>query len=180
MNYDYLKSVTAPKHMVIAIGEMGVAEIPGKGKSNPKIMQWAKDLGLEGIYHDDDEAWCAVFYNWVMLEAGRPTKFPGNNKYDFLRALRVQFSEGMIKVKKEDAAFGDTLVFSRPEGGHVGWYVGEEGKVFHVLGGNTGNMVKPAKIEKSRCVAVLRPVYITYKPDKMVVSIGGAISTNEA
>ena len=180
MNYDFLKDVTNPRHMVVAIRYLGVKEIPGLGRSNPAIILWAKNLGLTDIYKDDDQAWCALYYADCMFEAGRQIVLPGKDKYDYIRALKYRDAANMQAVKKGDEQFGDTLIFKRDLGGHIGFYVAEDEKCFHVLGGNQGNSVKVARLEKSRLVHASRPRYTNFVPDKMWVAADGSISQNEA
>jgi hypothetical protein len=50
---------------------------------------------------------------------------------------------------KEKTMMLGVLTFKRKGGGHVGIYVGEDSKCYHVLGGNQSNMT--IRIEKSRC-----------------------------
>ena len=45
------------------------------------------------------------------------------------------------------------LVFTRPGGGHVGFYVGEDAAAYHILGGNQGDAVTIVRIVKSRYIA---------------------------
>ena len=63
------------------------------------------------------------------------------------------------------------LVFERDGGGHVGFYVGEDGTHYHVLGGNQDDAVSIAKIAKSRLVASRWP--------KGVPVIGGPVRLSE-
>ncbi|RZL83684.1 MAG: hypothetical protein EOP66_03605 [Sphingomonas sp.] len=58
-----------------------------------------------------------------------------------------------VNLRAERLAPGAVLVFERPGGGHVGFYVGEDATAYHVLGGNQGDRVTVARIEKERCIA---------------------------
>jgi len=173
--YDYLNTVAKPRHLQIATSYLGVKEIPGKG-SNPIILQWAKNIGVDKIYKDDDMAWCALFFANTMKEAGRPIALETTDLYDYIRALKYQH----IFTGVENPGIGDILIFQRKEGGHIGFYVGEDESCYHVLGGNQGNKVSIIRIEKSRCVAKRRPPYITFNPEPYHVSATGQISKNEA
>ena len=78
--------------------------------------------------------------------------------------------------------FGDILVFSRGNGGHVGFYVGEDDTCYHVLGGNQSNMVNVTRILKSRCISIRRCSWKISQPLNVKVvklSPNGIISTNE-
>ena len=46
--------------------------------------------------------------------------------------------------------YGAVVVFSRGNGGHVGFVVGEDDTDYYVLGGNQSNMVNITRISKSR------------------------------
>lgn len=175
MDYEYLKTIDKPKHLQIALSHLGLKEIPGKG-SNPIILRWAADLGLSKIYKDDDTAWCALFFAHCMKDAGRQAILETTDIYDYIRALKYV----NIYNPSPKAGTGDILIFKRPEGGHIGFYVGEDEKCYHVLGGNQGNKVSIIRIEKTRCVAVRRPEYISFTPVQCFVKATGEISKNEA
>lgn len=173
MNYDWLKYETAPRHLVEAVKLIGTKEIPGM-KNNPVILQWAKDLKIDDIYTNDDTAWCALFVAITIFKAGREPL----HRYGCIRA-REWANYG---VKADQAELADILVFIRPGGGHVGYYVGEDQTCYHVLGGNQSNMVNIIRIEKARCVAVRRVAY-NNKPDNVRpihLASTGLISSNEA
>jgi len=177
MSYEFLKTITAPRHMVVAASLIGTKEIPG-GKSNPIIMEWAKKLGLDKIYTNDDTAWCGLFYANVMSEAGRPVVLETRDKWDYLRALK--YATCFEKVELDSVRFGDTLIFNRPGGAHIGFCVGEDKDCFHVLGGNQSNMVNVIRILKKRAVHARRPKYISYQPPQNLLSAAGKVSSNEA
>ena len=179
MAYEFFTSAVSPRHMAIAASMMGVKEVPGKG-SNPTIMKWVKELGLEKIYLDDDQAWCAIAWQYAMFKAGRRITLETKDQYDYLRALQFQNTQDLRKIPVGLAAFGDTLIFKRPEGGHIGFYIGEDKDNFYVWGGNQGNKVSVVKIAKARCVCVLRPDYISFSPQKYTLNESGDISHNEA
>ena len=85
---------------------------------------------------------------------------------------------------KDNFERGDILVFKRPGGGgHVGFYVGEDDKCYHVLGGNQSNEVSVARLEKSRCLGIRRCDWKVAQPKtvkKYFVTPSGEVSTNEA
>ena len=64
MNYDYLKKVTSPQILVQALKLVGTKEIVGV-KNSETIMGWAKELGLEKIYTNDEIAWYGLFTETV-------------------------------------------------------------------------------------------------------------------
>ena len=173
--YSWLANENAPKMLVEALRHYGTLEHVGKG-SNVNISGWAKEVGVSGWYTDDDIPWCGLFVGAVAKRAGYP------------------FSAAKLLAAKEWANWGDpvakgremlwdVLVFSRPGGGHVGFYVGENDKAFLVYGGNQSNAVGFAWIAKDRLFAARRPVYKIAEPEnvrKVLLSETGALSMNEA
>lgn len=176
--YQYLRECgVLPKMVAFGLDllEQDTKEVPGKA-NNPVIMGLAKEAGVSSIYPNDETAWCAVAQVALALRAGKEVKFTG---YDRLRAK--SFINFGTPVK--DAMLGDTLVFSRPNGFHVGIYVGEDATAYHVLGGNQSNMYCIIRIEKSRCIAIRRPEYKTAQPasvKRYLVGSVGELSRNEA
>ena len=172
----YLEGKDLPKHLQIALDFQGITEIVGS-KSNPLILSWAKELGLSDIYTNDDTAWCGLFFAICAKRSGRelPTF---KDKYDYLRALK--YCGIWLPVMTKDASVGDVLIFQRPSGGHIGFYVAESLTSYFVLGGNQGNSVSISEIAKSRCVAIRRPKYDNLKVVAVHLGSGGKLSENEA
>ena len=175
MNYDYLKKVTSPQILVKALKLVGTKEIVGV-KNSETIMGWAKELGLQKIYTNDEIAWCGLFMAIVCKKAGLEMPFSAK---DSLWALNWN----KFGTKQTTAMLGDILTFKRNGGGHVGIYVGEDATCYHVLGGNQSNMVNITRIEKSRCAGIRRTPWKIAQPDSVkaiVVNSNGFISKNEA
>ena len=168
-----------PRHMQIAYDLIGTKEIIGTQHS-PIIMHWAKELGLDKIYTNDELAWCGLFFAYVMAKAGRRVVLPGNDRYDYLRALKYQDVVNVVEVPEGQECVGDILIFKRPEGGHIGFCASMSADTYNVLGGNQGNQVSLTNIIKSRCVKRLRPIYITYQPYAAIKAAVGGESSNEA
>lgn len=84
-------------------------------------------------------------------------------------------------LRPDRLASGAVLVFRRPGGGHVGFYVGEDSRCYRVLGGNQGDAVSVAWIEKSRCIARRWPTGepVIGRP-VLFRDLGGPISRDEA
>lgn len=162
---------TSPKVIAEAHKLIGTAEIAGK-QHNTTILNWAKDLGLEKSYNSDEIPWCGLFVAICVKRAGfEPIENP-------------LWARNWAKWgnKSDVASFGDVLVFVRDGGGHVGFYVGEDSKCYHVLGGNQGNKVSIIRIEKTRCIAVRRCVWKVAQPESVkpvFLTPNGQISTNE-
>lgn len=163
-NFQWLSSIgELPKMILEGILLLGVQEIPGP-KSNPIILKFAEDIGVKSIYKNDDTSWCALSHNAVALRSGKKI-FGYKDKYDLLRALAFQKNGVEINkdewqvVEKDKAMLGDSLIFQRPGGGHIGMYIGESKTHFYVMGGNQNNMYSITRISKDRLVAVRRPYY---------------------
>lgn len=171
MSYDWLKAERSPKILVEAVKHIGVKEIVGK-EHNPEIMQWAKDLGVSW-YTNDEIPWCGLFIAHCAKSAGvQVVKSP-------LRAL----SWAEYGTAVDDPMLGDILTFKRDGGGHVGIYVGEDEKYYHVLGGNQSNAVNVTRIVKSRLYKARRTAWKVAQPSnvrKVYLEAKGTISTNEA
>jgi len=136
-----------PDWLRAARRKLGTREAAGP-PSNPAILGWAKRLGtrvLGTVYNADDVPWCGVFVAACLDEVGvDPPPIA-------MRAM--SWAAWGLNLRPERLAPGAVLVFERPGGGHVGFYVGEDATAYHVLGGNQGDAVTIARLLKSRCVA---------------------------
>ncbi|RQO78108.1 TIGR02594 family protein [Pedobacter sp. KBW01] len=170
--YSWLSKEGAPKMLVEALKHYGELEHPGKG-SNPNILAWANEVGVSGWYTDDDIPWCGLFVGVVAKRCG----------YAFSAAKLLAAREWINwGVKAETPMLWDVLVFVRPGGGHVGFYVGENEKAYLIFGGNQSNAVGFTWIEKSRLLAARRPKFNIGQPKnirKIKLSETGILSINE-
>lgn len=173
--YKWLGEEPGPKMLLEALALYGTLETPGI-KSNPVIMQWAKETGVIGWYPDDAVAWCGLFVGVCAKRAGWPIS------PELLSAL--SWAKWGRYVTPADAALGDVLVFTRTGGGHVGLYVGESKTKFLVLGGNQSDAVNLAWVEKNRLFAVRRAPWKIAQPANVrkiyLDDTGAPISKNEA
>ncbi|MFW2829867.1 TIGR02594 family protein [Sphingomonas sp. ID0503] len=165
-----------PAWLTAARAKNGTREAAG-ALNNPAIMGWAKRLGtkvLGIVYNADSVPWCGLFVATCMAEAGQ-TPPPV--------AVRAKaWASWGANLREDHLSPGAVLVFERPGGGHVGFYVGEDLTHYHVLGGNQGDRVCVARIEKGRCVARRWPrgVPVILGPVKMTRTAGIPLSSNEA
>lgn len=168
-NYDFLKKESGPKMLLEALKLLGTKEVEGE-KNNPVILAWAKELGLKD-YNMDSIPWCGLFIAYVASMAGKPV------------VTKPLWARNWAKWgEKCEPELGAVLVFSRDSFGHVGLYVGEDDKCFHVLGGNQSDSVGFTRIAKDRLLDS-RSNYSIQKPDnvrKIKLSAAGAVSINEA
>lgn len=166
--------MTEPIWLSVSASHVGIHELPGT-QSAPVIQKWADDLGVRAIYPDDSIAWCALYMNRLMLACQLPTAGKG---YDLLRArVFAMWGQPLAGV-----ALGAVLVFTRPQGAHVGLYLGEDQARYYVRGGNQGNAVSDTWIEKTRCVAKRWPNGVAL-PELAAIQLaanGQPTSVNEA
>lgn len=172
--FKYLEAPDMPLVIKEAIKLYGTWEHAG-AKHNPVILGWAKALGIEKIYTNDELAWCGLSAAYVLTRA---KKFIPLKGWDLLRALK--YKAFGVAVKKP--MLGDVLVFGRTGGGHVCFYVGESETTYFCLGGNQGNQFNITEIKKDRLVAARRPVYTVQPISVQVIRLNasGVVSSNEA
>ncbi len=156
--YQYLADEKHPRLLVEALKYYGVREVAGSG-NNPIILDWAKDVGgwIGEYYTKDETPWCGLFVAKVCKDAGLPYN---------QRALTALSWAGW-GVKTSIPMLGDVLTFTRPGGGHVGFYVGEDIKHYHVYGGNQQDCVGITKIEKRRLYEARRTKWRWRQPDNI-------------
>jgi uncharacterized protein (TIGR02594 family) len=173
--YQWLLNEPGPKMLVEALKLYGTKEIVG-AKHNPIILGWADEIGIGNLVNTDEQAWCALAHAYVAFKAGKslePLK-----GWDLLRALEwAKWGEQVI-----NPMLGDTLIFKRPGGGHLGLYSFETKNTYGCMGGNSGNQYKIVEIEKSRLFDARRPKYTTPPANirRIWLDSSGNISTNEA
>ena len=170
--YTWLNKIgELPKDIQEGMKLLGTLETPGSA-SNPVIMKWAKEIGVNKSYSDDSVPWCGLFVATVMHRAGKliiENPLWARNWANF----------GTVATTP---SLGDVLVFVRDGGGHVGLYIAEDDKAYHVLGGNQHDSVSITRISKARCIAARRPPYnVTPASVKQyIIESNGALSQNEA
>lgn len=172
MSYDFLKEEKSPKILVEAVKHIGIKEIVGS-KHNQVILNWAKDLGLSKVYNSDEIPWCGLFVAYCAHAQG----------LQVVDKPLWALSWAKYGNKADEPMLGDILTFKRDGGGHVGIYVGEDDKCYHVLGGNQGNSVSVTRILKSRLFQARRTAWKVAQPSnvrKVMLSAKGDISKNEA
>lgn len=186
-NFEWLRTIGKLPYMVEeGIKLIGIKEVPGP-TSNPQILEFAKFLKVDNIYKNDDTAWCALAQNYIAVKSGKKVEY--RDAYDFIRALsfaklgkEVCINDWTI-IPLEEAMFGDSLVFKRPDGGHDAVYIGESSTHFIVMGGNQNNMYGFTRVAKERLVAVRRPKYIMGLPESVkkyfLTNEGVPATTNE-
>lgn len=169
--YAWLAKEPGPKMLLEGLKTFGTVEVPGKG-SNPTILAWAKEAGLEHTYTADSVPWCGL---WMAVVAQRAGKWTPRRPLWAL-SWAVWGDDG------GQPELGDVLVFVRPGGGHVGLYVGEDPAAYHVLGGNQSDAVSIARVAKPRlraCRAWFRhKAPANVRP--IILASNGSLSEDEA
>lgn len=170
--------MTDPLWLSVMRMSVGLKEVAGPA-NNPVIMQWVKDIAAPRWFDNDDKAWCAVGLNrnlmacqLPMARHADPTKRDG---YDLLRAKTFE----TYGIALTEPVFGCLLTFSRPEGDHVGIYLGENMAQYYVLGANQGNAVGYAWIAKARLTSIRWPEGVPVVGGRVWLDLTGAVSTNE-
>lgn len=175
--YNWLRNVQGlPKMIAAGLETYGVHEQMGATNS-PTIMAWRDEVnkaypGKIVGYSADSIPWCGL---WMALICTRTQREPVAGPLWALNWKKFGADGGQPEL-------GDILIFVREGGGHVGMYVGEDKTHYHVLGGNTSDSVKIARIEKKRLQSCRQPVY-TNKPASVkpyILAPTGGVSTNEA
>ncbi len=161
-----------PGNILEALRHFGTLEKKGVD-SNPDITAWAKEVGVERDYTNDDIPWCGLFVAVIVKRTGDiPVEKP---------LWARNWANYGKPVKKP--MMGDILVFARGAGGHVGFYIAETDDYYVVLGGNQKDSVSISYILKGRLLAARRRLYAE-EPEGIkyhLVSVdGNLISSNEA
>lgn len=176
--YAWLNDEPGPRILKEFINVHGTAEDLGPG-SNPTILAWAREVGLEKVYRDDEIAWCGLAMAYVAGQAGWENAPRGNA----LLARNWQHWGNPAAVPM----LGDVLVFWRGSlsgiKGHVGVYVGEDEEAFHVLGGNQEDKVSIARIQRKRLLQARRCPWRINQPANVRpvrLASNGRVSDNEA
>lgn len=173
--------MTGPRWLVAARYYDGLTEVPG-AESNPLILDMARAIGAPAWFHDDDQPWCAVFQNFVLLESDVPMAIgERGDVFDRLRALTFA-TDLRWGIKLAGPALGAIAVFSRPEGAHVGMYLGEHGDRIRIFGGNQGNRVCATWISRTRLRGYFWPRAVPLPPLGVIAlkNDGAPASRNEA
>lgn len=169
--YQYLKSEASPKILVEAVKLIGTKETVGK-EHNPTILEWAEELGLQKTYTNDEIPWCGLFVAICAHRAG----------VEVVKSPLWALSWAKYGTYSQTPMLGDILTFKRNGGGHVGIYVGEDDKCYHVLGGNQSNQVNVIRIDKKRLFEARRTAWKIAQPANVRViklTPKGVVSTNE-
>ena len=139
--------MTHPKWLELAWRDVGVQEKKG-ALSNPNVMKYYRDVGAEWV-ENDGVAWCAAFVGSCLVRSGM-----GSTRSLMARSY-LKWGRKLSQPKQ-----GAVAVFSRGASktlGHVGFYVGENGRSIFILGGNQSDGVNISTYPKSRLLGYRWP-----------------------
>jgi len=130
--------------VTIARKEVGIKEIPGD-KDSQRIVEYHSVTKLKAI--DDETPWCASFVSWCLEKSGyKSTKSAWAKDY---------LTYG---TKLDRPTYGCIVVFTRGSiGGHVAFYMKDNGDYVTVLGGNQGDEVCVADYPKAKVIGYVWP-----------------------
>jgi uncharacterized protein (TIGR02594 family) len=135
---------------------IGTAEVSGHA-SNPQVLAM---LQLDSDWPQVDEiAWCSAFANYIawLLDLPRSKSLAARSwlrvgEYVPLELARAGFD--VVILKRGGGGQPGPDVIDAP--GHVAFFVGLEGEMVHVLGGNQGDQVSVASFHASAVLGVRR------------------------
>lgn len=144
-----------PAWLQIARREVGQTEKePG---NNQRILEYLATTTLDPASKATDATpWCAAFVNWCLTMGGKT----GNGS-----AWALSWATYGQAVTTP--AVGDLVVFSRKAGGttggHVGFFLADEGTRVRVLGGNQSNSVSEASYPKNGKLGSMTYSVVAYR-----------------
>src|SRR5262249_2211434 len=116
--------------MPIALQEIGVKEYAGAA-DNPRIVEYLSSTNLGPSDQSNDETpWCSAFANWCVEKAG----YEGTDSA--WAKSWLTWGKNLTTPRR-----GCIAVFTRGDGGHVGFYISQTSSVIKVLGGNQSDEV---------------------------------------
>ncbi len=129
--------------MSIALGELGMREIPGAA-SNPRIIEYLMSTTLPYANRLPDETdWCACFVSWCLARASV------EGVHSALVNPWLKWGETIPEPRR-----GCIAIFNW---GHIGFYIGESGAYVRSLGGNQSNAVWISSYERTKVLCYRLP-----------------------
>jgi len=148
-----IDSLEIPKHVKIAMKEVGTKEIRGEA-DHPRIIEY--HLTSAGRYSEDEVPWCGSFVNWVMLKSGVKitVRYPERAK-----------SWLLFDLFQREPTVGSIAIKSRNGGGHVCFVLGKttDGNLL-CLGGNQSDEVNIREYSPTAFLGYRKAFGITQLP----------------
>jgi uncharacterized protein (TIGR02594 family) len=131
--------------LTVANGEIGEEEIAGP-ENNPRVLDYIAAVQSTRGVQDDEIDWASAFAEWSLNQVGieGPQSMEPN--------AWLNWGQGITAPEE-----GCITVFSFKGLGHVGFFVGEEGKNLIVLGGNQSDLVKTSRYAKKDVIGYRWP-----------------------
>ncbi len=135
------KFTNYPDHVKIALGYLGLKEVPGNG-NNEELIKIAESIGLTNF--DDSQTWCAVFANYVAKQIlGDKFIAPLNN-----RTVNLEQFGRKIDDSSQIHAYDWLFFLNNPAHGGIFLGYDKQGN-YMVLGGNQNDEVNIMRIPAS-------------------------------
>ena len=128
--------------MEVASNEIGITEILGKEKNNPRIVEYFTATSYRAS--NDETPWCAAFVNWCLVKSG----VAGTKS-----AAALSFKDWGAATKNPKV--GDIAVIDYGGGrGHVGFIFGfevrDKKEYIQLLGGNQDDKVQISLYDRGK------------------------------
>jgi uncharacterized protein (TIGR02594 family) len=129
----------------VAMKEIGQKETPGPD-NNGRVMEYIRAVRSTDGVQEDDVDWASAFVEWSLNQTGinGPKSMEPRNWLNWGRIIEMP-ERGCIVV----FSFGDIS--------HVGFYVGDDGASYVVLGGNQTDQVQISRFHKARALGFRMP-----------------------
>jgi len=121
-------------------------------RDNAKLSAWLRSDG-KTLGDPKKLPWCGDYTETAVKNSLPKEPFPGAlGKNPYWARNWLHFGEDT------QPCYGCIVVFSRGQGGHVGFAVGEDATDFYVLGGNQSDSVNIVRISKQRFLGARWPI----------------------
>lgn len=122
-----------------------------ESRDNAELTAWLKSDGTR-LGNPSELPWCGDYTETAIKNSLPNEPFDGRlGENPYWARNWLEFGEPTPPV------YGAIIVFSRGNGGHVGFVVGEDSNDYYVLGGNQSNTVNVSRISKSRLLGTRWP-----------------------
>jgi uncharacterized protein (TIGR02594 family) len=122
-----------------------------EARDKAKLTAWLKSDG-QRLGDTEKMPWCGDYVETAIKNSLPEEPFTGAvGKNPYWARNWLKFGHPCT------ARYGAIIIFSRGNGGHVGFVVGEDDDDYYVLGGNQSNMVNISRISKDRYLGCTWP-----------------------
>lgn len=122
-----------------------------EARDKQALTEWLKSDG-QRLGDTEKLPWCGDY-----VETAIKNSLP-NEPFEGAVGANPYWARNWLKFGNPiEPLYGAIVVFSRGNGGHVGFLVGEDDTDYYVLGGNQSNRVSVTRISKSRALGYRWP-----------------------